>query len=228
MNEQLWSGVDLKVEYASFHFSEMHRAVAYRQPTAHEIAMTASGNTIVGNDWQRRFYPQFDALLAAARSIPWIIEACFGADNGHREMRDWLDRLDVDERARREKFSEEFRASPHYKTFNKHRHTRARNIILHRTGVAPLEIEISDFFGVVHEGSPVRRIPAATSHPDNPEMPGSHGMPVEPWKDGKFTVDGQPLFEQCADYLHVMQGLIDDARKIAARIHGKSPLSPPP
>jgi hypothetical protein len=33
-----------------------------------------------GADWRRPFYAEFDALLAMARSIPELIQACFGME----------------------------------------------------------------------------------------------------------------------------------------------------
>jgi hypothetical protein len=68
MSEQLWSGANLKLAYANFHLDEMNRSISYRQPSGHEVALMASGAIVGGRDWQRAFYPHFDAFLAAAEA----------------------------------------------------------------------------------------------------------------------------------------------------------------
>jgi hypothetical protein len=227
VSQQLWAGVELKLAYAHFHLEEMGRSISYRQPSQHEVAVMTSG-AVFGGNWQRTFYPHFDAFLAAARSIPSIIEACFGADRGSSEMKEWFGNLNSDERDRRSRFRRALSDSLLYKACNDHPLTHARNTVLHRTGVAALQVKISDFFGVVHTGGPLSKIPTATSHPSNQWIPGSHPMQIEPWHGGEFTIDGVPLFESCHGYLDAATKLISEAREIVGRIHGHSPLTSPP
>jgi hypothetical protein len=233
MNEQLWSGVELKIEYAAFHLDEMQQSISYRQPTTAEVAQM-SGGAIVGNNWQRTFYPHFDAFLANTRSVPMIIEACFGYDTGNPEMKGWLKCCDADEQDRRESFAKEFK--PIYKVFRDHPLSKVRNRVVHRTGVASVEIRISDIFGVVYVGTPVNKIPTSSSRltdgdtssdPAHQWIRGAHQMPIEPY-NGEFTVDGEPLFPLCEAYLAAANALVAEACNIAQRVHGDRCLSSPP
>jgi hypothetical protein len=235
MNEELWLGVDLKIEYAAFHLGEMRRSISYQQPRAMEVAQMSAG-AIVGKDWQRSFYPHFDAFLVNARSVPMIIEACFGYDKVRGEMTCWLESRDDDEKLWRRRFAKEFKSSPVYKEFRKHPLTKVRNRVVHRTGVASVEIRISNIFGVVYVGSPVSKIPMSASRPTDGDtssdpahhfIRGVHQMPIEP-HNGAFTHAEKPLFALCEAYLEAAKVLVVEARNIAQRVHGDIRLSPPP
>ena len=63
MNEDLWAGVDLKVKYATFHLEEMQRSIVPKMLTRMQVVHTSAG-AIISNDWQRSFYPHFDAFLS--------------------------------------------------------------------------------------------------------------------------------------------------------------------
>jgi hypothetical protein len=52
MHDELWAGVDLKLENAFFHLNEMDRALQLPERTHYSVALQASG-AIVGKDWQR-------------------------------------------------------------------------------------------------------------------------------------------------------------------------------
>ena len=78
---ELWAGVDLKLQNAEFHLSQMQRHWS-RRP---EPALEASG-AIIDTEWQRSFYAHFDAFLSAARSVAEVIRCCFGVD---RVMKAW-------------------------------------------------------------------------------------------------------------------------------------------
>ena len=56
-----------------------------------------AGGAIIDTGWQRSIYPHLDAFLSTTRSIPEIIQCCFGVDDGNREIRDWFDKLSPDE-----------------------------------------------------------------------------------------------------------------------------------
>jgi hypothetical protein len=85
MDEKLWAGVGLKLQNAEFHLLQMERSLDLPEPTALE----ASG-MIVDTGWHRAFYAHLDAFLSAARSVPEIIQCCFGVDLGHPEMKEWF------------------------------------------------------------------------------------------------------------------------------------------
>jgi hypothetical protein len=86
MHDELWAGIALKLEYARFHLDRMWRSLEPPERTQMNVALEASG-AIIDTGWQRSFYPYFDAFLTAARSVPEIINACFGADPGSRSRR---------------------------------------------------------------------------------------------------------------------------------------------
>ena len=226
MHEDLRAGVDVKQGYAEFFLEEMTRSL---QPPKGAAVLEAAG-AIVDTQWQRSFYPNLDAFLAMARSIPEIIQACFGADLGSRPMKLWFGALPPDARTRRKKFSAGFK--PCYDKFRQHPLSNARNISFHRTGYPDVQVSITGRFGVNHIGSPVKPVPTAESRPvsdigDRPvgvwaatQAP----LPIRPsWTD--FTLDGKPLFEECRAYLELAKQLIDQARDICTRVHGTDSLT---
>jgi hypothetical protein len=229
MYEDLWAGVDLKQGYAEFFLEEMMRSL---QPPEGTAALEAAGSLVVAQ-WQRSFYPNLDAFLAMTRSIPEIIESCFGADLGSRPMKQWFGALPSDEKTRRQMFSAGFK--PCYDTFRQHPLSNARNISFHRTGYSDAQVSITGRFGVTHTGSPVKQVPTAESRPvsDIGDMPvggwaaTQSPLPVRPtWSD--FTLDGKPLFDECRAYLELAKQLVDQARDICARVHGTDSLTTPP
>src|SRR5215471_11266470 len=106
----LWSGVDLKLDIAAFHFERMAKALAPPERDAHRVAMGLEPITM----WQRPFYAHLDAFLSASRSIPEILRCSFGLDR-HPTVRPWLADLDPDEHARRRDFQDRFK--PDYDAF---------------------------------------------------------------------------------------------------------------
>jgi hypothetical protein len=135
MHEELWAGVELTIDNARFQFEGMNRALELPEPTAYNAALESSG-AIVGGNWYRPFYAHLDAFLSAARSIPDIVQSCFGINDGNRKMKDWLAAMDQDERDRREKFRMQFQAD--YDAFRGLPLGTARHISEHRTGFPPV------------------------------------------------------------------------------------------
>jgi hypothetical protein len=79
MHEELWAGVDLKIEHAAFFLEQMGHALAPPERSQINVAMQ-SGGAIMATGWQRSFYAYADAFLAMARCVLEVINACFGAD----------------------------------------------------------------------------------------------------------------------------------------------------
>jgi len=226
MDEKLWAGVELKLLYAEFHFDMMGRSIQPPKQSSINVALQASG-AIIGNGWQQSFYAYLDALLSTARSVPEIIQCCFGVDRGHPEMKEWFRTRPEDEKERRKDFKKEFKT--HYDGFRALRLGTARHISEHRTGVAPVTVTISGWFGVTYIGNAVEHIPLSeTRQIDNPDLAFlAQPIPVQPtWND--FTIEGQPLFPACRDYLDHARALIDEGRRIALQVHGTKSLSFPP
>src|SRR5258708_33770347 len=81
----------------------------------------------------RSFLRHVGTFLAKTRSVPSIIESCFGKDPGIQRierMRDWWDSLKADEQKRRGIFSDQFRDDR--KAFRGHYLTNARDVSEHR------------------------------------------------------------------------------------------------
>ena len=224
MHEELWSGPQLKLEYALFHLTRIQRALQRPEMTG-DCAANITSNGIVDTGWQPSLYPHFDAFLAAARSIPEIIQCCFGTDRDYRLLR-WFQQLPAEEQARRRAFRHQFTG---YKTFRDLPLSRTRQTSLHRRGHADAMLIISGRFGVTYIGGPAKPIPGCeTVDTDNPQPPlmtkASAIMPH--YQD--FQIDRRPLVTECHEYLWQAQKLIDDARALAEEVHGRSMLSAPP
>jgi hypothetical protein len=226
MHDELWAGIGSKLENAFFHLRQMGQSIQPPERTHMNIVQESAG-AIIDTGWQRSFYAYFDAFLSAARSIPEIVRCCFGVDLGHPDMKAWFGALSNDEQRRRQEFNGQFKVT--YDTFRLLDLGKARHVSEHRTGYAPAEVQIKGFFGVVYSGSAVKSVPfTETREIDDPRFAFlARPLPIRPnWKD--FTIDGKPLFAECEAYLKRAGDLIDEARKISAKVHGTNGLTMPP
>jgi hypothetical protein len=136
--------------------------------------------------------------------------------------------LSADEQDRRIRFSQQFKASR--STFSDLPLTKTRNTAVHRRGYAPYEVRIAGRFGVTHVGGPTSPVPVAeTPTITDPAYPPAmaRSSRIEP-HFSDFTIDGQPLFECCHQYLSAANALIAKGRTIAATVHGTNALTQPP
>jgi hypothetical protein len=147
MHEDLWAGVAWKMDSANFFLQQMQRALD-RLRDAQTARAEAAGVT-VSAQWETPFYANLDAFLAMTRSVPDIIQWCFGVDrvmSEKRWLKPWFDSLLSSEQTRRQNFSIRFKQ--YYDTFRDLPMTNARNITLHRAGYAPVQVHITGLFGV--------------------------------------------------------------------------------
>lgn len=225
MHEELWAGVELKLQNAEFHFRQMARSLESPERSATNVALEASG-AIIDTGWQLSFYAHLDALLSAARSVAEIIKCCFGVDK-HPAMNAWFDRLPAEERDRRCEFRKQLQTR--YDGFCGLPLGIARNISEHRIGYPPVTVAISGWFGVTYTGGPAKRVPISeTRQIDDPNLAWmDKPQPVRPNWD-EFDIDGQGLFTACRDYLDGAQDLMNEACRISGRVHGTKSLTPPP
>jgi len=142
---KLWRGIDVKLDYAQFHFEKTFAALVRPRLDPHMAAIEAAGD-IVAHEWQRPFFAHFDAFLSRTRSVPEITRACFGEDRGNVEMRQWFGELPADEQIRRSQFSAEFASA--LADFRSMTLSKARKISDHRRGVAPVVGKIVGIFGI--------------------------------------------------------------------------------
>jgi hypothetical protein len=227
----LWPGIDLKLRTAGFHFLRMQEVLKPPETTAYTVVQEASG-ALIGGNWHQGFYAHLDGFLSSSRSVPELIRCCFGTDlpAGNRVMRKWFEEQDEDEKNRRREFDDKFR--PEYQRFRSLPLSMARNIIEHRTGVAPVVVTVNSLLGITYIGGPTAPIPTSEIRdlPADSNLPpgiGTRALPVQPmWSD--FEIDGKPLFETCREYLDRAQALVAKAREAAESIHGGSKLTSPP
>lgn len=102
MHENLWVGVGLKVEHARFFLRQMQAALD--RPRGQRAAMLEAAGATIDIQWQPAFYANLDAFLVMARSVPEVINSCFGKDTANKEMRNWFAALSPDEQKRRADF----------------------------------------------------------------------------------------------------------------------------
>jgi hypothetical protein len=184
---ELWAGPHLKQEHATYFWQRMQDSGA--------LISAAAG---------RPFYAEFDAFLAMARSVPELIQACFGMQEmPPKYVRDWFDRLDPGEKQRRTRFTTQF--EPMYRAFQNLPLSNRRTVILQRAGGAGVQVLIVDRFGV---------------------SPATQAVSGEPsWTD--LSIDGHPLYDEVVAYLEQVSNLIAAAHKIAAEVHGAQSLTAP-
>lgn len=206
MHEHLWAGVNSKLSHAHFHFREMDRAL---QPPERDTF-----GPMFGGHREVLFYASLHAFLSTTRSVPDIINCCFGVDH---VMKDWFDRRSVDERDRRKAFKKQFH--PHHDAFRKLPLSKARNVSVHRTGIVPVKATIDNRFGVTY---------TAEAWPGAANPIGLAGSPpavLPSWKD--FTIGKKCLRPRCERYLEAAAALVEKAHQISAKVHGAKKLSTP-
>jgi hypothetical protein len=224
MHEELWAGVQLKLDNAEFHLAQMGRSIQGPERTGHTVAMEAAG-AIVGNLWQQSFYAHLDAFLSAARSVPEVIKWCFGVDQNPR-VKPRFDQLPAGELDRRNEFMKQFRAP--YDAFCQRPLSGERNITVHRTGYPSVTVTIRGLFGEIYEGDPVTPVPIAeTRKMDDPSFGWmAQPVPLQPmWQD--FKINGLDLFPECAEHLLAARALAAEANSISTQVHGNNTLTLP-
>jgi hypothetical protein len=257
-HDELWAGVDLKIENAQFHFDAMIRVLQPQSPERVGTYTIEGMGTVISGSWHRPFYAHFDAFLSASRSVPEIIRCCFGVDTfiepdrrvSRIRLSDKTSRLrprqvvpkpahgarimkewyEARTADERERRSEfQEKFKLDYDAFRTLPLSTARNISEHRTGAAPVTVKVTGRFGVVYDGGPTRPIPTSETR----EMPSGFGFlsnPPTPVQPtwADFNIDGAPLFETCRDYLDSARDLADRARALAQEVHGESEITRPP
>ena len=224
MNEHLWKGAELKLEYASLHLLRMREALFPPTRTPMTVALQASGSYIE-LDWQRHLYAHLDALLPCVRSVADIINCCFGHDTNSK-MKAWFDGLPIDEQDRRKQFTARFQ--PERQTLDDHVLTKERDVSVHRAGYPDLKVAFTGFFGVRYQANPTIRLNSTDVQQDDAAM-GWLGQPIDLRPMEKdFEIGGLNLFAACNQYIQAAKDVLDKARAIASNVHGSKPLTNPP
>ena len=234
----MWDRVHFKLGSAEFFLGEMGRDLippSARPESQHLAAIAISTGTIVDHPWQPKFYYHLDAFLAATRSVPDVIQACFGNDNGR--LAGWVSKLDPDEQKRRNNFQTAFK--PLYWEFQGMPLSRARVGTYHHRGVPPVEAKVQGKFGVDHVGGPLTRLASmdttlfGAGKGSTPLWLGEYPpFPIEPRTDDFYLqmADGtvRKLFPECTQHLQECHVLLDKARAISEAVHGGKNLTLPP
>lgn len=233
----MWEAIDFKLGSAEFFFGEMSKDLIpprSRPENQTLAAIAASTGALVGHPWEPRFYYHLDAFLAVTRSIPDVILWCFGRDS---RAGNWFKNLSAEEKERRESFQAEFEDL--YLDFSKLNLSRARKVTMHRTGIPPVEINLTGRWGENYVGSPVMRVPSCETMPlvegENlallaavNEVP----LPVEPrFDDFELQLPSgakKKLFPECAQYLSEARSIVEKAKVFSDSVHGGKKLTAPP
>lgn len=234
MHEELWQGIEFKLAEADFFLNQMGKVLRPPQlnnPTWHP----AYGLPMA--QWQPDFYFYLDAFIGATRSVPDIIQKCFGWDKRSKE--EWPQPPDAEEISRREKFQAEFTGL--YLTFHRQPLSRVRVGTFHWRGVPSVQTKAKVFGGQEYTGKPGQFIPSAAPKQFPPGTDPaflaifSKPLPVEPsWQDFTLeiprddgTTESSPLFPACRAYLSSAQQLVDESKELCERLHRGSKLTPP-
>jgi hypothetical protein len=236
VHEHLWLGVDGRIREAERSYREMGISISPPDHTWENAALIAAG-VDVNRPWQDTFYQHVSTFLAKVRSVPSIIEACFGTDRGSRAMRVWLDGLPPDERNRRETFSRQLWGEDVWRAFRDHDLTNERNVSEHRLGFPNVEATVVGPFGTEYVARPDRPIPTAELRPLEPDINDDPGKmwaatlpprPIDPPRWDQWTICGKPLFRECEAYLHLARDVRGRAQVICDAVHGGEHVSAPP
>lgn len=235
-HDDLWKGIDLKIKAAQTTLEQMRKVLRPPAPTSASVVQESAGTIVGGPDWQSTFWPLVNRFLAEVRSVPSIIEACFGKDLGSREMKVWWNWRDPDEQRRREAFSAKFKHER--KKIDRHALTPQRNVSEHRLGIVEMEANVVGPFGAIHTATPTKRILDAECRPLEPNVANNPGaqwaatqpsQPIRP-KPEQFTITRakKPLFPECEAYLALAEQLVARARALSGSVHGADHLTSPP
>jgi hypothetical protein len=149
------------------------------------------------------------------------------ADISSREMRTWYQTLAQDEKDRRAEFTRQFDATR--LAFAQLPLSQARNVSVHRTGLTPVTVAVTGFFGVTYTGDQTTPIPGTeTREIDDPKYAFlSRPSPLRPkWSD--FYFGNQQLHPECQSYIKRVQEITDGARVIVQNVQGQNNLTAPP
>lgn len=234
MHEELWQGIDFKLEEAGFFHDRMGKILIPPQLTNQRLHPTY-GHTAAR--WQPDFYFYVDAFIGAARSVPDVIQKCFGWDD--RSKAEWPQPLDADEIARRMKFQAAF--TGHYRAFHRQPLSRVRVGTFHWRGIPSVQIKTKDLYGQEYTGKPGQLVPSAAPRQFPAGTDSAYlaifgePLPVTPSGDDftlgvprdDDTIEFKPLFSECQTYLKSAQQLVRDSKELCECLHGGSKLTRP-
>jgi hypothetical protein len=235
MHEELWQGIEFKVREAGFFLDRMGKVLLPPQITDPAWHPTHGASVA---QWQPDFYYYLDAFIGAARSVPDVVQKCFGWDE--RSKGDWPNPLEADEIDRRKKFQNEFTRL--YLAFHRQPLSRVRVGTFHWRGMPSVETKAKVFCRQGYTGKPGQLIPSAASRQFPPGTDPaflalfSQPLPVQPsWQD--FTLEmprddgsteSSQLFPACRAYLLSAEQLVKESKDLCERLHGTCNLTPPP
>jgi hypothetical protein len=187
MHEELWQGIDFKLAEAHFFLDRMGKTLL---PPQHSDRRWHQSYGPAVAQWQPDFYFYLDAFIGATRSVPDVIQKCFGWD--WRSKGEWPQPPDSDEVGRRDKFQAEFTGP--YLEFHRQPLSRVRVGTFHWMGMPSVKARARVFCGQEYTGRPGQLVPSTAPRQFPPGTDPaflalfSKPMAVEPyWED--FTLE---------------------------------------
>jgi hypothetical protein len=234
MHEELWQGIDFKLAEADFFLDRMSKILL--PPRLNDPTWDPAYGASVAQ-WQPDFYFYLDAFIGATRSVPDVIQKCFGWDK--RSKDEWPHPPDGDEIDRRDKFQAEFTGL--YVAFHRQPLSRVRVGTFHWRGMPSVQTKAKVFCGQEYTGKPGQLVPSAAPRQfplgTDPAFLAlfSKPWPVEPsWQDFTLeiprddgTSESSRLIPACRAYLHSAQQLLKESKELCDRLHGAYKLTPP-
>jgi hypothetical protein len=218
-----WTNIEEKLESAGRHLTQANREINPEWGPQY-VAIQCTGAKVSDPRWRAKLSSDISAFVTDCRSIPDIIESCFGVDSNK-----WVKTLAPDEQRRRRKFQKSFK----YESFKRLRLSRARVDTVHRQSFVEIWVKVGQGY------SPLQELADAEIKPflfgPDPASQWADSLPPRParylLKDFLFkTVGGRykPLFPECESYLRRTREMVTKARKLGERVHIGHKLTKPP
>jgi hypothetical protein len=234
MPQDFWMPIYAKLESAAGHLEQASRAISPESLPPHYVAIQSMGAIVSNPNWQRQLHSALSAFLVDCRSVPDIIQSCFGAYRNQK----WVSMRPLDEAQRRVEFQDRFK--PLYIRFTKLPLSYARVDTVHNQGFPEFWVRTSGrrYSLLLHRLTDTER--AYTADPSLPlrssiSSQWAATMPPQSFRylPGHFffkTAGGnyKPLFPECNSYLGKTQELVAKARKLYETVHNGRSLTKPP
>jgi hypothetical protein len=209
MARDCWESIEKKLESAESHLREAGRAINPELPSQMVAAQLAGGVDVSDLRWRENLSSHVSAFLVDCRSVPDLIQSCFGVDSNK-----WVKTLAPDEQRRRKRFQKFLR----YKRFVHLPLSRARVDTVHRQGFAEIWVRVGKRYILLQELVDVKMKHILAG--SDPALQWAATLPPQrarhlPSDFFYRTVGGRykPLFPERLSYLRETRELLRKARQ---------------